>query len=939
MIRISIVPLLGIWMLAAVPLLGAEEQAPDYSTEIVPIFQKYCVGCHNDDDREGQLSLSSFEQLQKGGENGLAVLAGDAKASRLVRVLTGEAEPKMPPEDNKAPTEPERELLKAWIAAGAPGPNGKQPDRTILRTPKIQTAAAARQAITSVAWSPTEDLVAVARFGSVELLRAGSLKPVRMLRELPGKVNQIEFSRDGKKLVAAAGVAGLYGRATIFNVADGAAVAEFTGHRDTMYAATLSAGGKRLATASYDKQIILWNVEGGEQIRTFNGHNDAVYDLAFSPDDTVLASASGDETVKLWHVESGIRLDTLSQPLAEQFTVAFSPDGRYVLAGGADNRLRVWRFVSKKKPRINPLVHARFAHEGAITQLAFSRDGRALASAAEDRTLKLWETRGFTQTFAFEQQPDIAQAVTFNPQGKNLLVGRLDGSLQSYAVKETTAKKATTGSTASPVAVADTPMTTAVEQEPNDLPSEATPVQAPATVAGVIHVTRESQSYDEDLFRFSAKAGQEWVIETNAARSKSPLDTKIELLDSAGRPVPRVLLQAVRDSYFKFRGKDSKTSGDFRVHNWEEMELNELLFANGEVVKLFHYPRGPDSGFLVYPGKGDRHTLFDTTANAHALHAPCYIVKPHPPATKLIANGLPTFTLHYENDDDSRRKLGTDSRLTFTAPADGEYLVRVRDVRGFHGEQHKYKLTIRARRPDFKVTLNDANPTVGAGSGKEFHVRAERIDGFDGPIRVDITDVPPGFHVTSPLVIQAGHLVAFGTINALPDAAKPTEQNAKISKVTAIASVNEKTVTKTVNNLGEIKLADKPKVLVRIVRADQEPAAVPSPDQPLELEITPGQTIMAKVVAERNGFDARIALGSEDSGRNLPHGVYVDNIGLNGLMIVEGKNERTFFITAADWVPETTRKFHLKANVEGGQATWPVILHVRNSGQLAGKSE
>ena len=102
-----------------------------------------------------------------------------------------------------------------------------------------------------------------------------------------------------------------------------------------------------------------------------------------------------------------------------------------------------------------------------------------------------------------------------------------------------------------------------------------------------------------------------------------------------------------------------------------------------------------------------------------------------------------------------------------------------------------------------------------------------------------------------------------------------------------------------------------------------------SPDRPFELTIAPGETITARVIVERNGFKGRVDFGKDDSGRNLPHGVYVDNIGLNGLMIVEGQTERDFFITAAKWVPETTRLFHLRATAEKGQTSWPLLLHVR----------
>ena len=72
---------------------------------------------------------------------------------------------------------------------------------------------------------------------------------------------------------------------------------------------------------------------------------------------------------------------------------------------------------------------------------------------------------------------------------------------------------------------------------------------------------------------------------------------------------------------------------------------------------------------------------------------PGYIVVPYAVGTELPNNGLPVFTLNFENDDDAQRKLGKDSRLTFVAPADGAYLVRVSDVRGFAGDNFKYELT------------------------------------------------------------------------------------------------------------------------------------------------------------------------------------------------------------------------------------------------------
>ena len=467
-----------------------------------------------------------------------------------------------------------------------------------------------------------------------------------------------------------------------------------------------------------------------------------------------------------------------------------------------------------------------------------------------------------------------------------------------------------------------------VETEPNDQPSEATRITLPSAVAG--RIFSQKQSPDVDLFRFDAKTGQTWIIETAAARRASPVDTRIEVLHADGKPVERLLLQAVRNSAVTFRGIDSNNP-DCRVENWEEMELNELLYLQGEVVKLFRAPQGPDSGFLFYRAGDKRRCYFDTSPAAHALDEPCYIVEPHSPGARLVANGLPVFTVYYANDDDGERKLGTDSKLLFTAPADGPYLIRVTDTRGYSGDRFAYRLVVREAKPDFKVTLEGANPTVNSGSGQAFTVKADRLDGFDGEIKVDITGLPSGFTASTPLAIQAGHNEAKGTINAALDAPKVEGTNASMSKVTATAMVHGKTETRDVNNFSTIKLGDKPKLFV-VLEAFSESISTNdstvAESKGLEITIAPGQTIPALLRVKRNGHEDLVTFTVE----NLPHGVIVDNIGLNGVLIPKGDNERQIFLTAAKWVPETDRRCYAIENQAGKQTSAPVMLRVRKSG-------
>ncbi len=55
----------------------------------------------------------------------------------------------------------------------------------------------------------------------------------------------------------------------------------------------------------------------------------------------------------------------------------------------------------------------------------------------------------------------------------------------------------------------------------------------------------------------------------------------------------------------------------------------------------------------------------------------------------------------------------------------------------------------------------------------------------------------------------------------------------------------------------------------------------------------------------------------------------IDNIGLNGLLLLDHQDEREIFITADGNTREQARPFHLTTGAGGGHSSRPVILHVR----------
>jgi hypothetical protein len=131
-----------------------------------------------------------------------------------------------------------------------------------------------------------------------------------------------------------------------------------------------------------------------------------------------------------------------------------------------------------------------------------------------------------------------------------------------------------------------------------------------------------------------------------------------------------------------------------------------------------------------------------------------------------------------------------------------------------------------------------------------------------------------------------------------------------------------------VNSPGKITLAAKPPVFVGLEPYDESQTnllerSVTAP--PLEITIVPGQSVPVWLKVRRNGFDDLVTFNIE----NLPHGVIVDNIGLNGVLIPKNESARQIFLTAAKWVPDTDRLCYARANQVDNQTSLPVLLHIR----------
>jgi WD40 repeat protein len=396
-----------------------------------------------------------------------------------------------------------------------------------------------------------------------------------------------------------------------------------------------------------------------------------------------------------------------------------------------------------------------------------------------------------------------------------------------------------------------------------------------------------------DTWRFSAKKGQRLILETNARRLGSSLDSYLEILDAKGQPVPRATLRAVAKTYVTFRDHDSAGSG-IRIETWNELAMNDYVLVGDELLRIFELPKGPDDDCQFFSLNGQRLGQLDTTPTHHAQGVPMYKVTIHPPGTTFPPNGFPVVTLFYRNDDGGPG-YGKDSRLVFDPPADGDYQVRVGDSRGLGGRNFAYRLTIRPPRPSYNVRFDPTSPAVWKSGAVPVRVSADRIDGFDGTIEVKLENLPAGLSAP-PTTIPAGEYSTSLALYAEPNATLPEKLSPL--KLTAKALIDGKPVLREVTG-------GVPKVV--------EPGDLSATTEQSEVTVKPGQETRVTVKIERhNGHKGRVPVEV----RGLPHGVRVLDIGLNGILITEKETSRTFVIYAEPWVKPTTHPFVVLARSE-----------------------
>jgi WD40 repeat protein len=180
--------------------------------------------------------------------------------------------------------------------------------------------------------------------GSNQVANAGGA----LSAEINSYVNPMEFSADGKTLVAAEyrTTGGQVGQIHVYQMPGGEETAAFYGATvgDTPVSFAFSPDSRQIAYGGFaDGSVEIRNTSDGSLALRLSGHSAMVNQAKFSPDGKVIATASDDNTLRLWDAKTGETLKVLKGHTQRVNQIAFSADGAWLFSGADDNTIRRWK--------------------------------------------------------------------------------------------------------------------------------------------------------------------------------------------------------------------------------------------------------------------------------------------------------------------------------------------------------------------------------------------------------------------------------------------------------------------------------------------------------------------------------------------------------------------------------------------------------------------
>jgi WD40 repeat protein len=448
-------------LLTSLALRAADstEKPVSYYRDLVPIMKRSCTGCHHPGKLKGELDLTTYAALAKGGKHGASFKAGQPKDSLIVEEISG-AEPSMPKEGDPL-TKDEVALFERWIAQGAKDDTPTNANSFKLAGPPEYQRA---PVISALAFSPDGTKLAVSGYHEVLLRSAdGSNLIARLVGESP-RIESIAFSPNGKLLAVSGGAPARFGEIQIWDLTSNTLAHSYKISVDSLYGVSWSPDSEKVAFGGADKVVRVISIKDGKELMKFDNHSDWVFGTAWLTDGKRILSGSRDRAMKLIDTANGQFIDDINKLLEGVLCMARNPKDDTAAYGGENGAARIYKIAENQgrtaaNNDVN-LIKELERMPGPVQAIAYSADGGKVAVSGAIPEIRLHDAKDGKKLLTLKGPEGATFAVAFHPTNAWLAAGGFDGTLRIY---DTAAKSNHLVRAFVPVPIKETKMAQAVK--------------------------------------------------------------------------------------------------------------------------------------------------------------------------------------------------------------------------------------------------------------------------------------------------------------------------------------------------------------------------------------------------------------------------------------------------------------------------------------------
>ncbi|KAI0988620.1 hypothetical protein GJ496_006207 [Pomphorhynchus laevis] len=201
-----------------------------------------------------------------------------------------------------------------------------------------------------------------------------------------------------------------------------------TGHEAEVLCARFNPCGNLLATASFDRKILLWDAYGNcSSYGALIGHGGAILEVCWNSSGSELVSCATDRLVCVWDVETLTRIKKLKGHKSFVNSTNYF-ENNLICSGSDDGTVKIWD--RRRKPEL-----ATLDSNYPILTCCFSGTKDQIFSAGIDNDIKIWDIRTLKEESRLVGHSDSPTGLALSPSTHHLASNSMDGTVRVWDLR------------------------------------------------------------------------------------------------------------------------------------------------------------------------------------------------------------------------------------------------------------------------------------------------------------------------------------------------------------------------------------------------------------------------------------------------------------------------------------------------------------------------